>query len=144
MMPKLFLRSPLTSPSPSVNFIWTVVFIWIPLLSLLSIDSLADEASKQSLNQSIDFTENHTLTPNLQGDVQGEIAFIQNTLVGPTRGEIARPLLVTDREALILFIPVDLSDDAYTLTLKQSDGSSHISQMLPPWNGPSRGAGNRL
>ena len=142
MMPKLLLRSALTSPSPLVDFLWTVVFICVLLLSPLSIDSWADEASKQSMNQSIDFTENRILTPNLQGDVQGEIAFMQNTLVGPTRGEIARPLLVTDREALILFFPVEVPDDAYMLTLRQSDGSSHVSQMLPPWNGPRNDSGN--
>ncbi|MCH1494999.1 MAG: hypothetical protein L7U72_07210, partial [Rubripirellula sp.] len=119
MMPKLFFRSALTPLGSLVDLLWPVVLISIPLFSLLSNDSWADEASRQSLNQSIDFTENHILTPNLQGDLQGEIAFIQNTLVGPTRGEIARPLLVTDRETLILFFPVDVPDDAYTLTLRQ-------------------------
>ena len=136
MIPKHFLRV----HAPSKRYL--AILFCLPLFDPLVVNSWANETANNSWTESIDFTENRTLAPNLQGDVKGEIAFIQNTLVGPTRGDEQRPLLVTDRGGLVVFFPSGPPDNAYTLTLRQSDGTNKVSQMLAPWDGPKNDSGN--
>lgn len=93
-------------------------------------------------NQVIDFTANKTIRPNLKGDLVGEVAFIQNTLITPKRTEEAKPLLVTDRGTLLAFFPAKSAGISYRLTVKQSDGSKYQTALLPPWQGPPNDSGN--
>lgn len=88
------------------------------------------EKKPPSWDSAIDFTESIEIKPNLQGDLEGEIAFIQNTLVGPTQGETKRPLLVTDRGALLLFFPSRENSDSYEVVIKQSDGTTTSLKLL--------------
>ena len=100
------------------------------------------EKKPPSWDSAIDFTESIEIKPNLQGDLEGEIAFIQNTLVGPTQGETKRPLLVTDRGALLLFFPSRENSDSYEVVIKQSDGTTTSLKLLPPWNAPRNDSSN--
>lgn len=82
-----FLRSSLLEQS----------FVLTLLACLLLVGRLnADEAKPTYWDQAIDFTGDRPVSPNLTGTLNGEVAFIQNTLVGPKRGGQERPRLVTD------------------------------------------------
>lgn len=83
----------------------------------------------------IDFTEDHELEPNLAGALAGEVAFLQNTLVGPQRGERKRPSLVTDRAAYLLFYPLGSVAGGYKLRLRNRAGSELALDLSPPWAG---------
>jgi hypothetical protein len=104
--------------------------------------SQASDPTPAGWDEAIDFTETLALSPNLQGSLRGQIAFIQNTLVGPQRGEMIRPLLVTDRSALLAFFPVEPSSERYRAIITQTDGTSDQIELLPPWKGPKNDSGN--
>ena len=92
--------------------------------------------------QAIDFTAGHEIKPNLTGQLEGEIAFLQNTLVGPTRDEKKRPLLVTNRAALLLFYPTQPREDGYNLILRDRPGRQLILKLNPPWAEPRNDSNN--
>ncbi len=85
--------------------------------------------------EAIDFTANLPLTPNVEGELNGEIAFLQSTLVGPNRADQERPLLVTDRGAYVLFTPVDSDHQELQAIIVNSRGESLTLDLLPPENG---------
>jgi hypothetical protein len=83
-----------------------------------------------------DFTANLDLAPNLVGSIGGEIAFLQNTLVGPNRAGKKRPLLVTDRAAYLLFFPQSSDHQTLEAVIAKQDGTT----LGLPLNRPERGA----
>lgn len=102
----------------------------------------ADNFKPPYWSTAIDFTGDRVIHPNLIGSLDGEIAFLQNTLVGPQRGEEQRPLLVTDRAAYLLFFPVDSSGKGYTLLLRGRDGQKLKRKLQAPWMEPKNDSGN--
>lgn len=102
----------------------------------------ADEAKPPYWDQAIDFTGDRPISSNLTGALKGEIAFIQNTLVGPQRGELERPLLVTDRAAYLLFFPADLNVGSYQVLLRQRGGQEQRLTLKAPWMEPRNDSGN--
>ncbi|MDC0278620.1 M66 family metalloprotease [bacterium] len=109
--------------------------------SALSLPLLAQQLHENNQGtvqwrESIDFTESREITSNLTGQLSGEIAFIQNTLVGPKRGQQERPLLVTDRAALLLFFPSERTTNSYRVTVKNRAGQSVTLSLAAPWNAP--------
>ncbi len=93
-------------------------------------------------NRAIDFTGNHEIRSNLTGTLKGEIAFIQNTLVGPKRGQEQRPLLVTDRAAYLLFLPTNPTARRYQVLLRQRDGKEFPLALQAPWMEPRNDSSN--
>ncbi len=85
--------------------------------------------------KALDFTANLPLSPNLEGNLEGEIAFIQNTLVGPDRNNRKRPLLVTDRAAYLLFFPKNAQPDSIDATIQDSNGSTLDLTLHSPEHG---------
>jgi hypothetical protein len=114
---------------------FTLLAFSVGTLSLISKPAYWDVA--------IDFTENHEIEPNLSGELQGEIAFLQNTLVGPKRGEKKRPLLVTDRAAYLLFFPIQEEREGYSLILKDRHGKQLTLPLNPPWMEPRNDSNNK-
>ncbi|WP_197455099.1 M66 family metalloprotease [Stieleria varia] len=104
--------------------------------------TVAEDLKPPYWDQAIDFTGNHEIRSNLVGSLKGEVAFIQNTLVGPQRGEEQRPLLVTDRAAYLLFFPIDPSADRYQVLLRQRDGKGLSLELQTPWMEPRNDSGN--
>lgn len=112
------------------------------VLRLLGGLAMADDAKPVYWDQAIDFTADHAVSPNLTGALEGEIAFIQNTLVGPQQGEKERPLLVTDRAAYLLFFPNELNAGGYQVLLRQRDGKEKLVTLKAPWKEPRNDSGN--
>jgi hypothetical protein len=84
----------------------------------------------------VDFTANLDFDPNLSGELKGEVAFVQNTLVGPNRAEQKRPLLVTDRAAYLLFFPQTPNHQKLEAIVDDGKGETLMLQL----NRPERGA----
>ena len=121
--------------------------LWFVLL--LCVNSASSQDQKPPYwNQAIDFTGGHEIRSNLSGEVEGEIAFIQNTLVGPKRGDVKRPLLVTDRAAYLLFFPAEQSSQQYEasgkyeVVLRQSGQQDLRVPLHAPWMEPRNDSGN--
>ena len=95
----------------------------------------APPAKPSFWSEAIDFTANLPLTPNVDGKLNGEIAFIQNTLVGPNRAGRERPLLVTDRGAYLLFTPTDPEQKGLQAIIVNRLGERLVLDLLPPENG---------
>ena len=114
---------------------------WCVLLILAS-TSTAEDTKPPYWDQAIDFTESHEVRSNLSGSLEGEVAFIQNTLVGPKRGEAQRPLLVTDRAAYLLFFPAKPSASRYEVLLRVRDGKELRLTLQAPWMEPRNDSGN--
>ncbi len=87
-------------------------------------------------DDAVDFTANLDFKPNLTGDLKGEIAFLQNTLVGPNRADKKRPLLVTDRAAYLLFFPKTPDLTGLEATIDGGRGKT----LTLPLNRPEHGA----
>ena len=121
-----------------LNSLVSTCFVWLLFIS----SAIAQDLKPVYWDQAIDFTSNREIQPNLDGALKGEVAFIQNTLVGPKRGQDQRPLLVTDRAALLLFFPVNQSPGPYRVLLRQSDGQEVRLKLLSPWMQPQNDSGN--
>ena len=129
---------------PQFHVCW-IVFMWCTTLALLCVDPgevVAQGLKPSYWDQAIDFTGNREIQPNLKGTLEGEIAFIQNTQIGPKRGEVQRPLLVTDRAAYLLFFPVKASSKRYEVLARQADGKQLKIQLNAPWMEPRNDSGN--
>lgn len=83
----------------------------------------------------VDFTANLDITPNLTGELTGEVAFIQNTLVGPDRADKKRPLLVTDRAAYLLFFPETAGHQKLEAIVGDGSGGTLTLQLNRPEHG---------
>ena len=119
------------------------------VIGLLSTAAASGQVSKPAYwEDSIDFTANHEITPNLDGPLKGEVAFLQNTLVGPKQGDVKRPRLVTDRAAYLLFFPVDqpssfvASEKQFQVVLRQQNLPDLRLTLLPPWKEPRNDSSN--
>ncbi len=93
--------------------------------------------------QTIDLNENYEVVPNLVGELKGEVAFLQNTLVGPERGDKKRPMLVTDRAAYMLFYPAGAVSSGYKVAFLDRDGKALVLDMAPPWEGLRNDSANQ-
>jgi len=87
-------------------------------------------------DEAVDFTANLDAAPNLIGDIAGEVAFLQNTMVGPSRAGKKRPLLVTDRAAYLLFFPQTFDHQSLEAIVAGKDGQ----KLTLPLDRPERGA----
>ena len=106
-----------------------------PSLFLLLAATPVFPAKPADWDRSLDLTENYDIVPNLSGDLKGEVAFLQNTLVGPNRAEKKRPLLVTDRAAYMLFYPAGAVSEGYKAAFMDKAGKTLVLDLLPPWSG---------
>ena len=82
-----------------------------------------------------DFTANLGFEPNLTGSLNGAIAFVQNTLVGPGQDGKKRPLLVTDRAAYLLFVPKSTDHQKLEAVVDDGRGGSLTLALRRPENG---------
>ncbi len=120
---------------------------WFVLL-LCSNTASSQDQKPPYWDQAIDFTKGHDIRPNLDGELKGEIAFIQNTLVGPKRGNTKRPLLVTDRAAYLLFFPAKQSSQQneasgkFEVVLRQQGQQDLRLPLRAPWMEPRNDSGN--
>ena len=119
----------------------SILWQWCVLI-LLAGTAIADNRKPSYWDKAVDFTAEHVIRPNLNGELNGEVAFIQNTLVGPKRGQHQRPLLVTDRAAYLLFFPTDRKAKGYQVLLRQRDGQERRLTLQPPWLEPQNDSGN--
>ncbi len=117
------------------------VGIWFVVLLCTSMTS-AQDLKPPYWDQAIDFTGGREIRSNLRGGLEGEIAFIQNTLVGPQRGDVQRPLLVTDRAAFLLFFPVGPASQKYEVVLRQEGQPDLRLPLQAPWMEPRNDSGN--
>ena len=104
------------------------------LCSFLLVSSFLT-AQPSDWERSIDLTENYEIVPNLEGKLAGEVAFLQNTLVEPTRAEKKRPSLVTDRAAYMLFYPEGGAQFGYKVAIQDRNGKALVLDFSPPWEG---------
>ena len=110
---------------------------------LLCTNTASSQDQKPSYwDQAIDFTAGHEIRSNLNGKLEGEIAFLQNTLVGPKRGDVERPLLVTDRAAYLLFFPAEESLGKYEAVLRQEGLQDLRLTLQAPWMEPRNDSSN--
>lgn len=114
---------------------------WV-LVLVLTTTAMADDLKPALWEQAIDFTADREIRPNLRGTLTGEIAFIQNTMVGPKRGNEQRPLLVTDRGAYLLFFPANQASRSYQVLLRLRDGKERTLKLHAPWMEPRNDSGN--
>ncbi|MDE0820735.1 MAG: M66 family metalloprotease [Opitutales bacterium] len=115
----------------------------LAILALLTATFGANAEPPLWWGSAIDFTEDHEILPNLVGGLEGEIAFLQNTLVGPKRGEKKRPSLVVDRAAYLLFYPAKAAAVDYKIVLRNHAGRSLTLDLSPPWSGARNDSGNK-
>ena len=113
---------------------------FVLLFDIISVN--AENGKPPNWEQAIDFTGEAEIRSNLHGSLAGEVAFIQNTLVGPTQDKKQRPLLVTDRAAYLLFCPMDPSGSRYQVLLQQRNGQKLQLDLTPPWMEPRNDSGN--
>lgn len=97
---------------------------------------IAQTSKPEYWDQAIDFTANLSVASNLEGQVKGEVMFLQNTRVGPNRSEQQRPLLVTHRGALLVFTPEVAEDLAYRAFVWGPDRQSNLVKLQAPGHGP--------
>ncbi|MDX1565981.1 MAG: M66 family metalloprotease, partial [Phycisphaeraceae bacterium] len=86
-------------------------------------------------DEAIDFTANLPVESNLKGTLQGQVAFLQNTLVHPRRGKKEVPLLVTDRGAYLLFVPSNPNQTAIEVTVRAKGGRTLKLKLNRPEHG---------
>ncbi|TWT95487.1 Metalloprotease StcE precursor [Neorhodopirellula pilleata] len=120
------------------------------ILGFVSGTTTADDHKPAYWDRAIDFTGDREIRSNLAGNLKGEVAFIQNTLVGPKRGDEKRPLLVTDRAACLVFFPAapnanqdtEQASGVYQVLLRQQNGEELRLPLQPPWYQPRNDSGN--
>lgn len=87
-------------------------------------------------DEALDFNEVLPHRENVSGDLAGELMFVQNTLVSPLPQSDDRPLLVAQRDALLLFTPSDTGVKSLIATINSSDGNTLQIDLQPPEHAP--------
>ena len=114
----------------TMNILKHILMLAFTLLSAIGVDVSSSEPPVWWKN-ALDFTGNQEIEPNLNGQLEGEVAFLQNTLVGPKRGDKKRPHLVAYRAAYMLFYPSKTSVGGYEVVLRDRVGEeTHIEPFI--------------
>ena len=119
-----------------------ILILAFTLLSTIGVDVSSSEPPVWWKN-ALDFTGNQEIEPNLNGQLEGEVAFLQNTLVGPKRGDKKRPYLVADRAAYMLFYPSKTSVGGYEVVLRDRVGKKLTLSLSSPWAGARNDSNNK-
>ena len=119
-----------------------ILIFAVTLLSAIGVDVSSSEPPIWWKN-ALDFTGNQEIEPNLNGQLEGEVAFLQNTLVGPKRGDKKRPHLVAYRAAYMLFYPSKTSVGGYEVVLRDRVGEELTLSLSSPWAGARNDSNNK-
>lgn len=101
----------------------------------MGVDPPSPPAKPDYWERAVDYTANLAIAPNLVGDLKGGVAFVQNTLVGPNRADMKRPLLVTDRAAYLLFFPQAEDHRKLEAIIDDGGGETLTLQLNRPEHG---------
>lgn len=106
----------------------------VVILALICASAVAAD-KPTGWDAAIDFSANLEIVPNVKGTLTGEVAFIQNTLVSPKRGDKEVPMIVSDRGAYLIFMPSDPKQTSISVTIRNRAGQTVLLKLNRPEHG---------